>query len=575
MDVVPTPTRAGGGRKRPRGRPASRAAALPAKLPPIRYERTPGIASAPLPGTYRRHQPEKTVLHGIVREHLETFLQQARGEDGEGYPRFVEHEFRRYYDCGLLCRGFARLRCAQCGYERILAFSCKGKLCPSCLARRTADTAAWLVDHLLPEAGYRQWVLTFPWTMRFRLAADRQLLSTMLRVFLQEIFTWQRRRGRALGIPNGQTGSVSFLQRFGSALNSNPHAHSILPDGLFVPTADDPRAALRFVPLPPPTTAEVEELTALIARRLTDRLAAASEERGDYLDPDLAALVEALFWSQNAPSGTRDIPLLPGMEASGGEEDSLHGKPLCASVAGFSLHAAQCVPAHDREALERLLRYGLRAPFSQERLSRRPDGKVVYRLRRPWPHAQGATHLVLEPLDFLRRLAALVSFPYTNQTRYHGVFANRSRFRALLPPPPPSRHAQDMDTPPSPELEKPVDAGASGSKGPPSTAPRRRLPWAQLLRRVLQIDGLACPRCSSPRQSVPMVVLAFLSDPEVVGKILRHLGLPTTVPALAPARASGRVLGFALPEEDAVSGREEDDERGDSGAPEPPVRPPP
>ena len=98
----------------------------------------------------------------------------------------------------------------------MVAFSCKGKLCPSCLARRTADTAAWLVDRLLPEAGYRQWVLTFPWTMRFRLAADRQLLSTMLRAFLQELFAWQRRRGRALGIAHGQTGSVSFLQRFGN-----------------------------------------------------------------------------------------------------------------------------------------------------------------------------------------------------------------------------------------------------------------------------------------------------------------------------------------------------------------------
>jgi hypothetical protein len=91
------------------------------------------------------------------------------------------------------------------------------------------------------------------------------------------------------------------------------------------------------------------------------------------------------------------------------------------------------VPAHDREALERLLRYGLRAPFAQERLSLRPDGKVVYELRRPWPHAQGATHLVLEPLDFLRRLAALITFPHSHQTRRHGVFANCSGLRRLLP----------------------------------------------------------------------------------------------------------------------------------------------
>ena len=96
-----------------------------------------------------------------------------------------------------------------------MAFSCKGKLCPSCLARRSADTAAWLVDRLLPEAGYRQWVLTFPWTLRFRLAADRALFSKLLGVFLRTLFAWQCRRGRALGIVGGQTGAVTFVQRFG------------------------------------------------------------------------------------------------------------------------------------------------------------------------------------------------------------------------------------------------------------------------------------------------------------------------------------------------------------------------
>jgi len=110
--------------------------------------------------------------------------------------------------------------------------------------------------------------------------------------------------------------------------------------------------------------------------------------------------------------------------------------PLCAKVAGFSLHAARVVGAADRDGLERLCRYGLRAPFSQERLSLRGDGRVIYRLRRPWPNAAGATCLVLTPTDLLRRLAALVPAPYSNMVRYHGVFANRSRWRARLPAPP-------------------------------------------------------------------------------------------------------------------------------------------
>lgn len=251
----------------------------------------------------------------------------------------------------------------------------QGQLCPSCLARPSADTAAWLVDRLLPEAGYRQWVLTFPWTLRFRLAADRALLGALLGVFVRSVFAWQRRRGRERGIVGGQTGAVTFVQRFGGALNLIPHFHSILPDGLWVAGSDGDGAPagaggrLRFEPLPPPTTAEVEELTQTIACRLGECVAAAWEAEGnDYLDPELAALCEAFFFSRNPPLSRRARPTLEGMEEAG-EGVAVSGKPLCASVVGFSLHAAQAVPSWDREALERL--------------SLQPDGKVLYRLRRP------------------------------------------------------------------------------------------------------------------------------------------------------------------------------------------------
>jgi hypothetical protein len=169
---------------------ASRRAEAPP--PRIRYERHAGAASAPLAAGYRRREPEKTVLHAIVRDHLETFLQEARECDGEGdgYPNFIEREFRRYLACGLLARGFARLRCPDCGFERLVAFSCKGRLCPSCAGRRMADLAAYLVDELLPEAPYRQWVLTFPWVLRFRLAVDRPLFGKLLSAFLRTVFAW-------------------------------------------------------------------------------------------------------------------------------------------------------------------------------------------------------------------------------------------------------------------------------------------------------------------------------------------------------------------------------------------------
>jgi len=224
---------------------------------------------------------------------------------------------------------------------------------------------------------------------------------------------------------------------------------------------------------------------------------------------------------------------------------------------------------------------------------------VVYQLRRPWPHAGGSTHLVLDPLDFLRRLAALVSFPRSHSVRRHGVFANRSRWRRCLPPPPPSRYAETEDSEGPPRVkgtEAPADevpqastaggvvaaAAASGGAGTKAgvgkresagMTPRRRVSWAQLLRRVLQVDALVCPRCSTREQRVPMVVPAFLSDPEVVQKILTHLGLPTIAPALAVVRTPQPEIVFALPEEDA--GRAEWSDGGDAGPGEPLTRPPP
>ncbi|MBU1948896.1 MAG: hypothetical protein KJ927_09310, partial [Candidatus Eisenbacteria bacterium] len=106
-----------------------------------------------------------------------------------------------------------------------------------------------------------------------------------------------------------------------------------------------------------------------------------------------------------------------------------------------------------------------------------------------------------------------------------------------------------------------------------SATHRRRVPWAQLLRRLLHVDALACPRCSTPAQTVPMVVLAFLTDPVVVGKILRHLGLNDVPPALSPARPSDPPMGFLL--EADTEGMDADAGDVESADPDPWARPPP
>jgi len=74
---------------------------------------SPSSAAPSASGAYARREPENTVLHRIVREHLETFLATVREERGKGLPRYVEEELRRYLRCGILAHGFLRVVCSK------------------------------------------------------------------------------------------------------------------------------------------------------------------------------------------------------------------------------------------------------------------------------------------------------------------------------------------------------------------------------------------------------------------------------------------------------------------------------
>src|SRR6266850_190688 len=147
---------------------------------------------------YTPRHPEEGVLYQVVAEQLETFLARQQERD-RPVPLFVEREFRSLLDCGILARGFLRLRCQSCGHDRLLPFSCKKRAwCPSCCGRRMADTAAHLVDRVLPIVPVRQWVLSLPFAMRYRMAYDARLTSDVLNVFIRAVFGELRRRAQEL-----------------------------------------------------------------------------------------------------------------------------------------------------------------------------------------------------------------------------------------------------------------------------------------------------------------------------------------------------------------------------------------
>jgi hypothetical protein len=103
-----------------------------------------------------------------------------------------------------------------------------------------------------------------------------------------------------------------------------------------------------------------------------------------------------------------------------------------AQAGGFSLHAGVSIKPGQRAKLKRLCRYVSRGPLAEDRLTLSASGQVRDGFKTPW--RDGTTHVVLEPLDFIARLAALVPPPRRHLTRYHGVFAPHSGLRALITP---------------------------------------------------------------------------------------------------------------------------------------------
>ncbi|MDE2369854.1 MAG: transposase [Burkholderiales bacterium] len=155
-------------------------------------------------------------------------------------------------------------------------------------------------------------------------------------------------------------------------------------------------------------------------------------------------------------------------------------QPLCADIDGFSLHAAVRVEAHDRKRLEQLCRYITRPALSDERVQVNAAGQVELKLKTPW--RDGTTHLVMTPLVFMQRLAALVPRPRLHLIRFHGVLAPNAKLRPLVVPQGPARTEQSTE--PTAAAEREIET---------AEARPARISWARLLKRVFELTCSTAP----------------------------------------------------------------------------------
>jgi hypothetical protein len=470
--------------------------------------------AAASPPRYERHRPEETTLYRLVQQHLETFAAEVAG-----LPQFVKDEFEAYLECGILAHGFLRLACDTCARDTLVAFSCKRRgICPSCGTRRMAETAAYLVDNIIPRVPVRQWVLSFPIPLRSLFAVYPELLAPVLQI-IQRVITTFLIQQAGLKRKDAASGAITLIQRFGSAANLNIHLHGLVLDGVYQTSGE---GAPVFHPTAAPSNEQLQTLLDKIIKRilkLLTRLGYLIEEDGiTYLARSGSIDPDEVMAPLQAASSTYRIALGP---RAGRKVLSLQHAPrraapptqaLCANAHGFSLHAGVRCDADQRSELEQLCRYVTRPAIANERLSVNRAGQVVLKLKTPYRN--GTTHIVMSPMEFMQRLAALVPRPRLHLIRFHGVLAPNAKLRSKVVP--------------APEQATTADAGECAHAHAHS-APVR-MSWARLLKRVYDID---IERCACGGK---LKIIAVIEAPAVIERILTHLGLCARPPPRAPAR---------------------------------------
>jgi hypothetical protein len=249
---------------------------------------------------------------------------------------------------------------------------------------------------------------------------ERRLLGLLPRCAYETVRrVYQELHGTRDSLP----GMVASIQTFGSQLQWNPHVHTLVSDGVFFRGGD-------FVPgrLYDQT---IERLLTETWRRL---------------------VLDALVDEDRLSEGFRD-QLLSWRHQG-----------------GFSVYGRHLILNEEPARLAHMARYAVRAPAALDRVTATEDGRVL--LETPVDPHSGATTLVLEPIEWVRRITNQVPASKAHMVRYYGAYSNRAR-----------------------KLYRSEDGEVCVQGGDPEPASASQASWARLLRQVFEVDPLACPRC--------------------------------------------------------------------------------
>ena len=341
---------------------------------------------------------------------------------------------------------------------------------------------------------YRQWVLTLPYALRYRLAWVEALRDAVLRIFTSEVERFYVRGAEAAGVVGAKAGGVSVLHRFDSALKSDVHWHLLFADGGWAPSTVRPHGQpgpLAFHPAQPLPDRDVPAVLTAIQRRVCNVLKRRGllqddPEQGEVPDafaadqPAMAAVLKAsLFDKSVLEAGT------PPKRERGPRPEGVRPRGRnCAELDQFTVHANSRIAPLARDALEKMIRYLCRPALAAGRVELLENDTVV-RLKQKSAWRDGTTHIRIAAPDFVLRLVALIPLPRRVTLHYHGVFAPASSWRRQI-----VLHTARpwvkvlAASPTEPDCDHPHPHPHPEPTGPATAPMPSRLPYAKIFRRV-------------------------------------------------------------------------------------------
>ena len=204
--------------------------------------------------------------------------------------------------------------------------------------------------------------------------------------------------------------------------------------------------------------------------------------------------------------------ILAMLKRKGKIVDYLIGRLMNWCHSGFSVYAGNRIARDDKAGQEALAQYIMRNAFAEEKISYIEDsGQVLYRS----DMTHGKNKKNFEPLpagQFIAMVTQHIPEKGFQMVRYYGWYSNRSMGQ---------RRKERMPRPGDRMLGKEDSVNFTildVSYYEPPRVPSRT--WRELIKKVWEVDPLTCPRCVSE-----MRIISLIQDPDVIRRILKHLGL--------------------------------------------------